>query len=229
MLYLVAAGLGIATLVLLEAGRRGAPGVSAVVWTPAVLRFRRQDRSHPWPEDAVALFGSSTFRRWSDASDDLSPFPVVNRGFGGARMSDLRFFAHGIFGGQQPGCVVIYVANDISGSAWDVTPVRSARLLADTIARLRADHPSVPIIYMPTNPTPRRWHVWDRIAAAGDQCIRVCEEQDGVRTLDLRHLFLTEGTVNHLLFGPDNLHPNRDAYRLIAAELKPLLAESLGR
>ena len=48
--------------------------------------------------DAQTLLvtGSSSVRMWDSIHSDLAPFQVVQRGYGGAKLTDFNYYAHRI-------------------------------------------------------------------------------------------------------------------------------------
>ena len=208
---------------------RGAPEVSLYVWWPSIRRFRRQDEVRPWPADAVVLYGSSTFRLWTTAEEDLAPWPVVNRGFGGARTSDLLAYADRVLGPHRPRAVVLYVANDISGSLWDISPVRAARQFRDLLSTVRRLLPATPVVWLAVNPTVRRWAVWDRTCELNRRFAEVCGTFEGVHTVSVADDLLSGGHPDPRFFIEDRLHPSVEGYAVIAAGLRDALRTHAGR
>lgn len=58
-------------------------------WEASIRRFEAQDRRQAPPPDMIVFTGSSSFTLWSTLAQDMAPLPVLNRGFGGARMQDV--------------------------------------------------------------------------------------------------------------------------------------------
>ena len=207
---------------------QGALGATRIVWAPSIWRFERADRE-PWPEDAVVLYGSSTFRLWEGAAEALAPRPVVNRGFGGARTSDLLAFVDRVIGrpaqrGDRPAAVVLYVANDISGSPWDVTPKRAAEMFDALLAKVRGHLPHTPVLWIEVNPTPRRWHVWDEISRLNDAFRAVCGRYENVTAVDCSPPMGEDGRPDPRLFIADQLHLNEAGYRPFGERLRAALS-----
>jgi hypothetical protein len=60
---------------------------------PAVGRFEQEvtsleNRRIEFSQSPIVFYGSSSIRRWKTLSQDFAGYPVVNCGFGGARLSD---------------------------------------------------------------------------------------------------------------------------------------------
>ena len=61
-------------------------------WEKTIKTFEASDVTMPPPKDAVLLVGGSNARRWTDVNDHFPKHQVINRGFGGARLSEVYHF-----------------------------------------------------------------------------------------------------------------------------------------
>lgn len=91
-------------------------------WEAEMLAFEELDRTEIYPPESILFTGSSSIRLWNTLEEDMAPYPVIQRGFGGSKITDVnrladRYIAHHTFQ-----AVVLFVANDISGSEEDKTP-----------------------------------------------------------------------------------------------------------
>ena len=213
---LIAAGVLTAFGVLVAVGiARRFRFVTAIVWRPAIWKFERLDKQHRSSPDAILCYGSSTIRRWETIADDLAPFPVIQRGFGGARMCDVLRFADRVVGPHQPRSVLIYVANDITGAWWDAEPAEVAALFAETVDVIRRRLPQTPIVYVHTNPTPRRARAWPLIAEANARINNFCLNTANAFAIDATSAICdSHGKPIREMFVDDEIHLTRDGYRM---------------
>jgi glycerophosphoryl diester phosphodiesterase len=65
------------------------PAVQA--WETDIQKFEQLDKSVTYSEDAILFAGSSSIRLWSTLEKDMAPYPVIQRGYGGAKLSDFAF------------------------------------------------------------------------------------------------------------------------------------------
>jgi hypothetical protein len=57
---------------------------------------------------------ASGFRLWHTVAADMAPIPVINRGFGGSQLTDIRRYAARIVSTYEPRIVVVYAGkNDL--------------------------------------------------------------------------------------------------------------------
>ena len=125
--------------------------------------FEKLDKEVDYPDNAILFIGSSSIRLWKTLDIDMSPYPVIKRGYGGAHFRDIIFFTERILSDHDIKMVVCFVANDISGSPNDGTPREILRLFRYFIKRIRLKHPLIPIMQISITPTKSRWKHWHKI------------------------------------------------------------------
>ena len=200
------------------------------VWEEAIVEFEEDARANGYPENAVVFVGSSSIRLWTSLVKDMGPSPVIQRGFGGAKLADVDYYAERLVNAYKPAAVVVFAGtNDISE---DMT--YTPRQLADTyksfVAKVRKDQNNVPIYYIGITPSVLKWNVWDK-GQATNNLIRDFIEQDENHTfIDTSVALLEElGEPN-----PDNyadeflwggLHLNAKGYAIWTNVIKPYLME----
>ena len=179
------------------------------------------------------FLGSSSIRLWKTLADDMAPWPVVGRGYGGARLSDLVVFAERLLQSHDYRALVVFVANDIAGSTNDRFPDKSPEEvleLFELLVRIARQHqPERPIFFIAITPSGSRFQVWDQINRANELIRQYIDTDDQLYFIDTRQHFLTaEGLPNDELFVADRLHLNDAGYRLWSQLIKAELERSLG-
>ena len=58
-----------------------------------IQRFDSLDQVNGLTNNSILFTGSSSIRMWSTLSKDMSPLPVLNRGFGGATIPEILHFS----------------------------------------------------------------------------------------------------------------------------------------
>ena len=144
-------------------------------WEAEIAKLEAQDRSHPDPEDAILFIGSSSIRRWTDIDADMSPRKAINRGYGGAKFSDLAVYIERIVAPHRFKALVVFVGNDIVGKRDDKSPAEVARLFKYIVDQVRKTHPTQPIFLVAVTPTPSRFKVWPEIRQANAELEKICE------------------------------------------------------
>lgn len=194
-------------------------------WEASIRSFEAQDRLNPVALNRKIVFvGSSSFTLWSSMEHDLTPLPVLNRGFGGAKINDVVRYADRIVIPYQPRAIVLFAGtNDIAPPK----PATAQHVFDGYIAfvkQVQATLPETPIYYVAITPSASRWKLWS-IAREANRLIREHTESDSrLRFIDLTdHLLGPDSKPNRSLYRFDRLHPNQKGYAQWAAAIKPLL------
>jgi hypothetical protein len=197
-------------------------------WEPDIQKFELLDKTETYSKDAVLFAGSSSIRLWTTLERDMAPYPVIQRGYGGAKLSDFAVYASRIFDPHPCRAIVIFVANDIAGTKEDKSPDEVARLSRKVIEIIRVKHPDTPIFWIATTPTPSRWKVWPEIKKTNDMIKAVCEGQKSTYFITTASAFINDkGQPAGELFRDDSLHLNDKGYtvwtNIIKQELNSVL------
>ena len=173
--------------------------------------------------DYHLFIGSSSIRRWNTIEEDMYPYEVLKRGYGGAHYYDLIHFIDRLISEKNEAkAVVIFVANDITGKSpsdkldSDLTPkevVRLFRLITKKIIRKFGE--TFPIYVIETTPTPSRWSVWDQISKANDLIKSYTDRKSNLNFISTRDFFLNEKKYPiGEYFVEDSLHLSQKGYDL---------------
>jgi lysophospholipase L1-like esterase len=192
---------------------RDLPRVQA--WEPTIAQFEELDRSTTYPDDAVLFAGSSSIRLWTSLAKDMAPYPVIQRGYGGARCCDFAVYADRILHPHRPRAIVLFIANDIAGGDLDKTPDEVLRLFRHIVATIRVKLPQTPVFWIAITPTESRWRVWPQIREVNRKIREYCTEHEHLHYIATEEQFLNEqGQPRAELFRADRLHLNAEGYRL---------------
>ena len=105
-------------------------------------------------EDDLLFIGSSSIRLWDNIQVDMYPYSSVKRGYGGAHFYDLVHFSERLVKNHSPKAILIFVANDITGSndftnlVGDLSPHEVKRLFRYNYKLIRCIHKQTPIFLM---------------------------------------------------------------------------------
>src|SRR5262245_7175394 len=197
-------------------------------WESSIRKFEAQDRLKPPPSGLIVFVGSSSFTLWSTMEQDLSPLPVLNRGFGGAKIGDVVHYADRIVIPYNPRAIVLFAGtNDISGPEPATAQAVFDRYLS-FVKCVQGTLPEVPIYYIAITPSASRWKYW-HIAREANELIHEHTKSDPrLRFIDLTdHLLGSDGKPDRSLYRIDRLHPNKRGYAKWIAVIKPLLMADL--
>ncbi len=123
--------------------------------------FKSWDSKNSLPDDYILFVGSSSIRMWKTA-EAFPRYKTVNRGFGGAHISDMLFYLNDIaLKYTPPQCIVFYCGdNDISGKK---NPARVLNDYKKFVGNIHNRFPETLIIYIPAKPSIARWNLWSNM------------------------------------------------------------------
>ncbi|MEI6048856.1 MAG: GDSL-type esterase/lipase family protein [Bacteroidota bacterium] len=190
-------------------------------WEKDIQQFEQLDKSEKYSENAILFAGSSSIRLWTTLEKDMAPYPVIQRGFGGSKLSDMAVYAERIFDPHPCKAIVIFIANDITGGNQDKTPQKVAELFRYVLKTIRKTHPETPVFWIAVTPTPSRWKVWPEILKANNFIKEICETQKNTYFIRTDFAFLDEsGQPKDELFRDDKLHLTEKGYAVWTGVIK---------
>lgn len=184
-------------------------------WEDDIREFEKLDKTETYPDDAILFTGSSSIRLWSTLKKDMEPYSVIQRGFGGSKLSDFVVYADRIVSPHPCSAIVIFIANDITGTEKDKKPAEVASLFRSALKTIRKSHPETPVFWIEITPTPSRWKVWSQVKEANSLIEEICDKQENTWFISTRNAFLSpEGTPYDGYFVKDMLHLNPEGYKV---------------
>jgi len=200
-----------------------------LMWNPEIRVFDSLNVAEPDPKNAILFTGSSSIRLWSSIKEDMSPYPVIQRGYGGAKLDDYAYFAKRIIYPHQFRAMVFFIANDITNSPTDKTPNEMIGYIDRILQLIRVKYPDTPIFWIEITPTMNRWSVWNKTKEANSAIKAYCESHKDMTFIETSDAFLTrDGVPNNELFRDDHLHLNDEGYKIWTEIIKTKLNEVLG-
>jgi glycerophosphoryl diester phosphodiesterase len=197
-------------------------------WENDIQKFEQLDKSEAYSKDAILFTGSSSIRMWETLKKDMAPYPVIQRGFGGSKLSDFVVYADRIVSPHPCSAIVIFIANDITGSDKDKTPQEVAALFRSSLKIIRKSHPLTPVFWIGVTPTPSRWKVWPQIKEASALIKAICEKQKNTYYINTDFAFLDDkGLPIKKYFRQDMLHLNAEGYQLWNGIIKKELSKTV--
>lgn len=196
-------------------------------WEADMLVFDSLNLVEQSDANTLLVAGSSSVRIWDSIQKDMTPYQVMQRGYGGAKMTDFTFYAHRIIKAQQFKAIVIFVANDIVGLESDRTPKEVFRLFKDLVKQVRKRNPLTPLCWIEVTPTPKRWDVSIEIQKASRLIEAYCSKYDDLHFISTFDKYITpEGLPDSTYFRKDMLHLNSSGYQHWTGIIKSSLEEA---
>ncbi|MEM9587914.1 MAG: GDSL-type esterase/lipase family protein [Planctomycetota bacterium] len=184
-------------------------------WESDIQKLEALDRRQPSPSGGILCIGSSSIRRWDMIERDLSPLRPIQRGYGGARFSDLAIFVDRLVRPHDYRALVVFVANDISGSERDIPAQQVDQLFRYVVDRAQFHHPGRPVFLIEITPTSKRYEHWSRIREVNARMREFALTTPDVYFIPTASHYLTaDGKPRDELFVKDLLHLNEAGYQL---------------
>lgn len=180
-----------------------------------IAAFEAADRAEAPPERPIVFVGSSSIRLWDTLVRDMTPLPVLNRGFGGSQLAHAIHFAERAVTRYRPRAVLLYAGdNDLDArtgkSAEDV-----ARDFDGFVAQVLAAVPDTRIYYIAIKPSRLRWERWPEMVRANAAIAARCAGDARLGFLDIATPMLASGAPPaRELFILDGLHLSERGYAL---------------
>ena len=197
-------------------------------WEASIRSFEAQDRRQSPPADVIVFTGSSSFTLWSTMEQDLAPLPVLNRGFGGARMPDVLRYAGRIVLPYRPRAMVLFAGTNDIAPPKPATAQQVYEGYLEFIQLVRSKFPELPIYFVAITPSILRWELWPIVQEANRLILQHAQSDPRLRFIDLTdHLLGLDGKPDRSLYRFDKLHPNQKGYAKWTAVIKPVLTADL--
>ena len=187
-----------------------------------MLAFEAKDAANPPPKNPIVFTGSSSFRLWTNVTSDFPGLGVVNTGFGGSQLSDVREHFERVILKYRPRQVLLYCGGNDLNAKKSVAQVVGD--LKAVVERIHRELPKTQVTYVSIALNPARWSQRDLILAANAEIKKFMSADPRRRYVDITQVMLgADGTPKPDIFVADKLHMNRKGYELWIPVLRPHL------
>ncbi|MBV1933456.1 MAG: hypothetical protein KUG59_02120, partial [Parvibaculaceae bacterium] len=198
-------------------------------WSGEIAEFTRQDISNPPPKGALLFVGGSDLRQWESLSQDMAPLKVINRGFGGARISHITHYASRIIKPYAPQAIVVMAGDEDLADVRGYRPEDLQRDLDIFVAAVRAHGVKAPVIFVSVRPSPMRKARWLASKRANVLIRELADAHAGVYYIDVASsLFNEDQSLRADMFRWDGLSLTEEGYAQIREMLYPALMGAFG-
>ena len=189
-----------------------------------ILAFEESDKQAFPKTNGIVFVGSSSIRFWNSLAEDMSPLPVIRRGFGGAHMSHVLYNFDRIITPYQPRAVVVFVGENDLHAGKSVE-----RLIAEYhtfIDKIESQLPAVDVWILSMKPSKSRWKLWGEMQKVDDAFQAFAAASHKIHYVDSGKVLLNAGGRPDDVYVFDGLHLNDEGYRRWTKILKPLLLDT---
>lgn len=195
-----------------------------LVWEADIATLELTTQKLSPPKNAIVFVGSSSIRFWDNLVTDMAPLPIIQQGFGGAKLNDLVHYADRIINAYKPIAVVVFAgSNDITPGDTK-TPEKLLSTYKKLVTKIRLDRPSLPIYYIAITPSPRRWEMWPQVQATNAVLKDYSLRTPGLFFIDTESAMLgSDGKINKDSYSFDTLHLSEKGYSQWTDIIRPIL------
>lgn len=189
-----------------------------------IQHFKELDQKNPPAKNAILLVGSSSFTKWTDVANYFPDKTIINRGFGGSRLTDLNYYANDLLNPYQPKQIIIYCGeNDFADND---------QLKADVVVdrfktfykKIRAKFPNVEVDYISIKYSPSREKLWPQMNEANKKIAAFMKKEPRAEFIDITKVMEDrDGKVRKDLFVEDMLHMTPEGYKLWTSVMNPYM------
>jgi len=191
-------------------------------WEPDIRAFETSERTNPPPTNAVLFTGASNIRLWKNVAEAFPAHKILNRGFGGAEMTDLVEFAGRIVVPYHPKIVIIYAGdNDLAGRK---TPEQILTAFQAFTQEVHTALPETVIGCIAVKPSPSRARLVPQVKKTDKLLEAFCHTNANTIYIDdLTPMLSARGGPRPEFFGKDGLHLNEQGRAIWISLIRPVL------
>lgn len=188
-----------------------------------IKAFKQQDSVQMPPKQAILFVGSSSIRMWNGMQEMFPKHTVINRGFGGSNLLDLKHYLGDIVFPYQPKQIVIYSGeNDIASDTVQAPEVLER--FKDVFTEIRQEMPQVPVVFVSIKPSPSRVKFKPIMEESNRLIQQYLKLQPKARYVDVYTPMLRpNGKPKPEIFIQDSLHMNQQGYQIWKKRITPYL------
>jgi len=190
-----------------------------------IAKFVAQDKATPPPQNALLIAGSSSARYWITAAEDFKPYPVINRGFGGSKTTEVLSTMDRIALPYHPRLVIYFAGtNDLAGGSKAEDVLENIR---QYIERLRKENPKTGFVIMAGLKSPKRKPNWIEFDKFNDLLQKFCAAGKNLYYVDHNKVMnKPNGEAIAAYYreeGDSALHANAAGYAEIVKLVRPVV------
>lgn len=224
-------GVRVAALLIFGAALVGrATGQSTaqgpIQFEPAIQRFSALDEMKPPKSCSILFVGSSSFRLWTNLAEDMAPYAVINRGFGGSTIADINYYFSRVVAKYRPRAIMLYAGeNDLAFGSSPRHVLADLQHFMDLKVKALGD---APVYFISIKPSKTRADEAEQQVEVNGDVQRMSMERNDLHYLDVRTAMISAGRDQDI-FGSDGLHMTHAGYAIWSQALRPVVAREYSR
>lgn len=180
-----------------------------------IQNFKKLNQETALPKNAILLIGSSSFTKWQDVSEYFPGKTIINRGFGGSRLTDLNYYSEDLLNPYQPKQIIIYCGeNDFADDSQLKSDIVVSRFKT-FYKKIREKFPLIQVDFISIKYSPSRENLWPQMKEANKKIAKFMKREKNADFIDITNVMNdAKGNVREDLFVEDMLHMTPEGYRL---------------
>ncbi|MCW3162835.1 GDSL-type esterase/lipase family protein [Chryseobacterium oryctis] len=189
-----------------------------------IQNFKKLNQENTPPKDAILLVGSSSFTKWTDVSDYFPNKTIINRGFGGSRLTDLNYFSEELLNPYQPKQIIIYCGENDFADNPKLKPKEVVNRYKVFYKKIREKFPNIQVDYISMKYSPSRENLWSQMRNANKKIKAFMDKEPNAEFIDItKAMEDTNGNVRKDLFLEDMLHITPEGYQVWTKIMEPYI------
>lgn len=189
-----------------------------------IQNFKKLDQENAPPKDAILLIGSSSFTKWTDVSDYFPGKTIINRGFGGSRLTDLNDYAEDLLTPYQPKQIIIYCGDNDFADNHQLKVKEVVNRYKTFYKKIREKFPNIEVDYISIKYSPSRENLWPQMKETNKQIATFMKKEKNAEFIDItKAMEDASGNVRKNLFVEDMLHITPEGYQIWAKVMNPYM------
>lgn len=189
-----------------------------------IQNFKKEDQQNPPPKDAILFLGSSSFTKWTDVADYFPTKTIINRGFGGSRLTDLNDFADDLLSPYQPKQIIIYCGENDFADNHKLKAKVVVNRFKSFYKKIRERFPNIEVDYISIKYSPSREVIWPQMKEANKKIAAFMEKEPNAEFIDVTKAMQdANGNVRKDIFVEDMLHFKPEGYQIWTKVMTPYM------
>ncbi|MFP3831993.1 GDSL-type esterase/lipase family protein [Chryseobacterium sp. SIMBA_028] len=189
-----------------------------------IQEFKKQDQQNPPSRDAILFLGSSSFTKWTDVADYFPTKTIINRGFGGSRLTDLNYFADDLLAPYQPKQIIIYCGENDFADNHQLKAQKVVKRYKTLYRKIRERFPNIEVDYISIKYSPSREKLWPQMKEANKRISAFMKKEPNAEFIDVtKAMEDANGNVRKDIFVEDMLHFKPEGYQIWTKVMNPYM------
>ena len=189
-----------------------------------IQNFKKLDQENAPAKDAILLVGSSSFTKWTDVANYFPDKTIINRGFGGSRLTDLNYYANDLLSPYQPKQIIVYCGENDFADNHKLKAKEVVNRYTTFYKKIREKFPNIEVDYISIKYSPSRESLWPQMKEANKKIAAFMKKEPNAEFIDItKAMEDANGNVRKELFVEDMLHMTPEGYQIWTKVMNPYI------